>query len=109
MSIYICFWCLFLVVLLFGLSGVVLVYNLICECEEVQVGEICCKGGFFDGSGVFGVIFDVIGYDEQILVFGKFGVDLILIFKCFDGEFYVLFDVGFGYVVEIDYVDIVVL
>lgn len=83
-----------------------LAHNPICECEEVQAGEIRCKGGFSDGSGAPGVTLDVIGYDEQILVPGKLGADSTLTFKRPDGEFYVLFDAGPGHVVEIDHADI---
>ncbi len=94
MSIHTRPWRLPLAALLLGLSGAALAHNPICECEEVQAGEIRCKGGFSDGSGAPGVTLDVIGYDEQILVPGKLGADSTLTFKRPDGEFYVLFDAG---------------
>ena len=96
MSIHTRPWRLPLAALLLGMSGAALAHNPICECEEVQAGEIRCKGGFSD----------VIGYDEQILVPGKLGADSTLTFKRPDGEFYVLFDAGPGHVVEIDHADI---
>ncbi|MBH9351488.1 hypothetical protein I5K70_26605 [Pseudomonas aeruginosa] len=106
MSIHTRPWHLPLAALLLGLSGAALAHNPICECEEVQAGEIRCKGGFSDGSGAPGVTLDVIGYDEQILVPGKLGADSTLTFKRPDGEFYVLFDAGPGHVVEIAHADI---
>lgn len=89
-----------------GLSGQALAHNPMCECKEVEEGQIRCTGGFSDGSGAPGVTLDVIGYDETILVPGKLGADSTLTFKRPDGEFYVLFDAGPGHIVEIDQADI---
>jgi hypothetical protein len=89
-----------------GLSTVALAHNPMCECKEIDNGQIRCTGGFSDGSGAPGVTLDVIGYDETILVPGKLGSDSTLTFKKPGAEFYVLFDAGPGHVVEIDQADI---
>ena len=76
-----------------------------CTCEKH--GEtIRCKGGFSDGTSTEGVKLDVIGYDESVLLPGKFGKDSVVEFKPPAGEFYVLFDAGPGHVVEVDHNDI---
>lgn len=62
-----------------------------CAIEE---GRIVCKGGFSDGTGAAGVTLDVISYEEEILVPGKFGPDSTVRFDKPEGEFYVLFDAG---------------
>ena len=87
-------------------SNLALAHNPICECKQIEGGQIQCTGGFSDGSGAPGVTLDVIGYDETILVPGKLGEDSKLTFKRPDAEFYVLFDAGPGHVVEIDQADI---
>jgi hypothetical protein len=86
-------------------SASALAHNPICECKAIDAGQIKCTGGFSDGSGAPGVTLDVIGY-ETILVPGRLGADSTLTFKKPDTEFYVLFDVGPGHVVEIDQADI---
>lgn len=76
-----------------------------CTCEKH--GEtVRCKGGFSDGTGAEGVKLDVIGYDESVLIPGKFGKDSVIEFKPPTGDFYVLFDAGPGHVVEVDHNDI---
>lgn len=76
-----------------------------CTCA-MEGGRIACKGGFSDGTGAEGVTLDVISYDEEILVPGKFGADSVVRFDRPAGEFYVLFDAGPGHVVEVDWRDI---
>jgi hypothetical protein len=76
-----------------------------CTCA-LRDGSITCTGGFSDGSGAEGVKLDVISYDEEVLIPGKFGADSKVSFKRPDREFYVLFDAGPGHVVEIDWHDI---
>lgn len=78
-------------------------HTLLCECWEVAGKQVQCKGGFAHGSAASGVTVDVIGYDEQTLVGGKFGADSTFTFKRPDGEFYVLMDMGAGHTLEIDY------
>ncbi len=76
-----------------------------CSCEKH--GEmIRCKGGFSDGTSAEGVKLDVIGYDEAVLIPGKFGKDSVVEFRSPPGDFYVLFDAGPGHVVEVDHNDI---
>lgn len=87
-------------------SASALAHNPMCECKAIDARQIKCTGGFSDGSGAPGVTLDVIGYDETILVSGKLGADSTLTFRQPETEFYVLFDVGPGHVVEIDQADI---
>lgn len=76
-----------------------------CTCAA-EDGKIVCTGGFSDGTSAEGVTLDVISYDEEILVPGKFGPDSTVSFEQPEGEFYVLFDAGPGHVVEVDWQDI---
>lgn len=76
-----------------------------CTCA-MEGGKIVCTGGFSDGTSAEGVTLDVISYDEEILVPGKFGPDSMVRFDRPEGEFYVLFDAGPGHVVEVDWQDI---
>lgn len=76
-----------------------------CTCEK-HGDSIRCKGGFSDGTSAEGVKLDVIGYDESVLIPGKFGKESVVEFKPPSAEFYVLFDAGPGHVVEVDHNDI---
>ncbi|MDF3607623.1 hypothetical protein PE067_16595 [Paracoccus sp. DMF-8] len=76
-----------------------------CTCEA-DGDEITCTGGFSDGSSAQGVTLDVISYDEEVLVPGKFGEESRVSFPAPEGEFYILFDAGPGHVLEVDYPDI---
>ena len=93
-------------VALLGIGWQAMAHNPMCECKEIEDGQIRCTGGFSDGSGAPGVTLDVIGYDETILVPGKLGADSTLTFNRPAAEFYVLFDAGPGHIVEIDQADI---
>lgn len=76
------------------------------QCKASGETRIQCKGGFSDGSGAPGVTMDVVSYDEKLLIHGKLGEDSTFTFKKPDGEFYILFDVGPGHVVEIDHTEV---
>lgn len=78
-------------------------HTLLCECWEVAGEQVQCKGGFAHGSAANGVTIDVIGYDEKMLVAGRFGGDSTFTFKRPAGEFYVLMDMGAGHTLEIDH------
>lgn len=73
-----------------------------CECSALDAETIRCVGGFTDGSAAPGVTLDVMGSDNQVLIPGKLGADSSLTFKRPSGDFYILFDVGPGYMVEVD-------
>ncbi|MEP9317622.1 hypothetical protein ABKS89_10845 [Pseudomonas sp. LABIM340] len=90
--------------LLLGLSASAgaLAHAPFCECTALDADTIRCIGGFTDGSAAPGVTLDVMGADNQILIPGKLGADSSLTFKRPSGDFYILFDVGPGYMVEVD-------
>ncbi|TLP78302.1 hypothetical protein FEA48_03640 [Pseudomonas nitroreducens] len=73
-----------------------------CECTALDADTIRCVGGFTDGSAAPGVTLDVMSADNQVLIPGKLGADSSLTFKRPSGDFYILFDVGPGYMVEVD-------
>ncbi|QEY70316.1 hypothetical protein [Pseudomonas denitrificans (nom. rej.)] len=73
-----------------------------CECTALDAQTIRCVGGFTDGSAAPGVTLDVMSSDNQVLIPGKLGADSSLTFKRPSGDFYILFDVGPGYMVEVD-------
>lgn len=74
-----------------------------CECTALDADTIRCVGGFTDGSAAPGVSLDVIrAADNQVLLPGKLGADSSLTFKRPAEDFYILFDVGPGYQVEIE-------
>ncbi|WP_263143566.1 hypothetical protein [Pseudomonas sp. RIT-PI-AD] len=77
-----------------------------CTCKALDAARVRCTGGFIGGGAAPGVTLDVIGPDETILLHGELGPDSSLTFTRPDGPFYVLFDAGPGYVVEVDHTDI---
>jgi hypothetical protein len=90
--------------LLLGLtaSAGALAHAPFCECTALDIDTIRCVGGFTDGSAAPGVTLDVMSSDNQVLIPGKLGPDSSLTFKRPSGDFYILFDVGPGYMVEVD-------
>ncbi|HEY0288370.1 MAG TPA: hypothetical protein VGC62_15375 [Pseudomonas sp.] len=81
-------------------------HTLLCECQEIASDQVQCKGGFAHGSGASGITVDVIDYDENTVVAGKFADDSTFTFKRPAGEFYVLMDMGAGHTLEVDYTEI---
>lgn len=75
----------------------------VCDCRMADGQTVVCTGGFSDGSKAPGVVLDVIGYDEQVLVKGRLGEDSTLSFPRPAQDFYVLFDAGPGHTVEIEH------
>ncbi|MFR0689752.1 hypothetical protein ACLUTX_10160 [Enterobacterales bacterium AE_CKDN230030158-1A_HGKHYDSX7] len=74
-----------------------------CECTALDTDTIRCVGGFTDGSDAPGVTLDVMSAaDNQVLLPGKLGADSSLTFKRPAEDFYILFDVGPGYQVEVE-------
>jgi len=95
-----------LLVLCAGVGNTALAHSPIGECKAIDAEQIKCTGGYSDGSSAPGMVLDVIGHDETILVAGKLGADSTLTFKKPDTGFYVLLDAGPGHVVEIEQADI---
>lgn len=73
-----------------------------CECQALDAETIRCVGGFSDGSAAPGVTLDVMSADHKVLIPGQLGADSSLTFKRPSEDFYVLFDVGPGYMVEVE-------
>ena len=91
--------------LLLGLaaSASALAHAPFCECTALDAETIRCVGGFTDGSAAPGVTLDVMrAADNQVLLPGKLGADSSLTFKRPAEGFYILFDVGPGYQVEVE-------
>lgn len=82
-----------------------LAHGPVARCQA-QGERIACTGAFADGESAKGLAVDVIGYDEQLLVSGKFDKESRFSFARPVGEFYVLVDAGPGETFEIDYKDI---
>ncbi len=89
-----------------GLTPPVLAHNPMASCKQLADGMIQCKGGFSNGIGAPGVTFDVISYDEQILLSGQLDQHSSIRFARPDQDFYVLLDAGPGHVFEIDHTEI---
>ncbi len=77
-----------------------------CQCKAVDERNIRCVGGFSGGVPAVGVTLDVIGYDQRTLVAGKLDEQASFTFERPDAPFYILFDAGPGYTVEIDHQDL---
>ncbi len=88
------------------LSTAVFADNPIGHCQKKAPDTVQCRGAFSDGDEAVGMTVDVISYDEKILIQGKLDKDSTITFKQPKGEFYVLFDAGPGYIVEIDHTEI---
>ncbi|UCL88619.1 MULTISPECIES: hypothetical protein [Pseudomonas] len=91
--------------LLLGLaaSASALAHAPFCECTALDAETIRCVGGFTDGSDAPGVTLDVMSAaDNRVLAPGRLGADSSLTFKRPDEDFYILFDVGPGYQVEVE-------
>ncbi|QRY81924.1 hypothetical protein JVX91_12750 [Pseudomonas sp. PDNC002] len=85
-----------------GASAGALAHAPFCECTALDAETIRCVGGFSDGSDAPGVTLDVMSADNKVLIPGKLGADSSLTFKRPNEDFYILFDVGPGYQVEVE-------
>lgn len=86
-----------------ALSASALAHAPFCECTALDAQTIRCVGGFTDGSAAAGVTLDVMSAaDNRVLLPGKLGADSSLTFKRPAEDFYILFDVGPGYQVEVE-------
>lgn len=86
-----------------ALSASALAHAPFCECTALDAETIRCVGGFTDGSAAAGVTLDVMSAaDNQVLIPGRLGADSSLTFKRPAGDFYILFDLGPGYQVEVE-------
>jgi len=86
-----------------ALSANALAHAPFCECTALDAETIRCVGGFTDGSAAAGVTLDVMSAaDNRVLLPGKLGADSSLTFKRPAEDFYILFDVGPGYQVEVE-------
>ncbi len=77
-----------------------------CQCKTIDERTIRCVGGFSGGVPAVGVTLDVIGYDQRTLVAGRLDEQAAFTFERPDTPFYILFDAGPGYTVEIDHHDL---
>ncbi|MCQ4264153.1 hypothetical protein CXK91_21060 [Stutzerimonas stutzeri] len=94
-------------VLLIGIAQQVAAHQApFCQCKAVGERTVRCVGGFSGGVPATGVTLDVIDYDERILVAGKLDEEASFTFERPETPFYILFDAGPGYTVEIDHRDL---
>lgn len=77
----------------------VVVYMFFLDCYRNDDDMIICEGGFLDGVLVVGVEICIIDEIDCVVLKGKFDDDVMFMFKEFDFDYYVIFDVGSEYIV----------
>ncbi len=82
------------------LAGTVNAHSLFMQCHE-RAQDIYCQAGFSDGSSARDLPFEVISYEDQLLMSGQ-ASDSGFSFSRPQTEFYILLDAGPGHVVELD-------
>ena len=88
--------------MLTSFSGVVEAHYPLMQCE-VNAVNILCEVGFSDGTKAIGKEVKLITYDEEII--GKANADKFskVRFQKPNGEYYLYFDSGHEFPVEVDY------
>lgn len=80
-------------------------HSIFLECENA--GEnINCKGSFSDGSVASDLPFEVISYEDELLLSGRSDDRSSFSFPAPAGEYFILLDAGPGHVIELDMLDI---
>ena len=77
-----------------------------CQCAPLDARTIRCTAGFSGDAPATGVPLEVIAYDQRVLVAGRLDEQSSFTFRRPDEPFYILFDAGPGYTVEIDHQDL---
>lgn len=72
------------------------------ECAQ-QAQQIECRVGFSDGSKAIGKPVRLYDYDENLLLEQKADHRSLVSFSAPEGEFYIQFDSGHEFPVEVDY------
>lgn len=80
-------------------------HSLFMDCEQ-QGLDVSCLASFSDGSSVAGMPFEVISYDDSLLISGRTDEASVFTFPHPKTEFYILLDAGPGHVIEVDMVDV---
>jgi len=87
------------------ISAPVMAHSIFLDCgtkEEL----VECKVSFSDGSKAENTPFEVISYDDELLIQGKTDTASSFSFNTPDQEYYILLDAGPGHVLELDMQDI---
>jgi len=91
--------------LLLLVSASALAHYPIMSCERLDQ-QVECRVGFSDGSKAIGKRVRLINYDELELARKRADSHSKVSFKIPDGEFYIRFESGHEYPVELDYEEI---
>ncbi|WP_415884334.1 hypothetical protein [Neptuniibacter sp. QD34_54] len=83
-------------------SASALAHYPVMTCEQ-ESAEILCHVGFSDGTKAVGKPVKLYDYDETLLVSKKADKFSQVRFKQPEGEFYIQFDSGHEFPVEVDY------
>jgi len=87
------------------LSTSVSAHSLFLDCAA-KGNQVTCKTSFSDGSSAAEFPFEVISYDDDLLVQGQTDQDSSFSFNTPDQDYYILLDAGPGHVIELDMLDI---
>lgn len=87
-------------VLLMAVSFNAAAHSIDLTCE--QEGSVQCLTIFSDGSSADNIPYQVISYEDELLLSGKTDPDSRFSFDTPDAEYYILLDAGPGHVVELD-------
>lgn len=74
-----------------------------CSAKDSSVE---CVGSFSDGSSAAGFPFEVISYEDQLLLQGNTDQAAYFSFPVPTEDYYILMDAGPGHVVEVDMLDV---
>lgn len=87
------------------LSAPSFAHSIFLNCSTANE-QIECKGSFSDGSAASDFPFEVISYEDELLVKGQTDKDSAFSFPTPDQDYYILLDAGPGHVIELDILDV---
>lgn len=87
------------------LSAPTFAHSIFLNCSTSNE-QIECKGSFSDGSAASDFPFEVISYEDELLLKGKTNKESAFNFPTPDQDYYILLDAGPGHVVELDMLDV---
>lgn len=80
-------------------------HSIFLDCANTA-GQVECKGSFSDGSSASDFPFEVISYEDELLVAGQSDGNSQFDFPLPEQDYYILLDGGPGHVVEVDMQDV---
>lgn len=93
---------LFLLPIVLFFTNTVFAHYPVMTCE-LQGEEIECRVGFSDGTKAVGKTVKLIDYNENVLQRAKADTFSKVRFKKPEGEYYLFFDAGHEFPIEVDY------